>query len=377
LDRLKSRIPRRLRPLSKRLYLRLLPPAERRRQVAARFRSQAYWCRQLGSPLYGYLLERAADDVERDGPSWRVLRDQPPSPAAADDSLPLKFAGAVHRLTLDGRAPELAAHYPSAGGRIGEDAWPAFLSTVARYSEELDVLVRRPVQSNVVGRCAALLGGFLLVARDTGLPLRLLEVGASAGLNLNWHRYHYRADGETWGDPGSPVHITGAFAGPAPPLTQAVTVAERRGCDKSPLDPRSDDDRLTLLSFIWPDQERRLDLLRAALDLAAQDPARVDEADANDWLDERLAEPATGNATVVFQSFVLQFFDDAASDRFVEVLRRAGRAATREAPLAWLSMEWDEDGERADVRLTRWPEGEETLVARSNIHGRDVEWLEA
>lgn len=372
---LKRLIPIRLRPLAKRLYLRLLLPGRRRNQVAVRVRSQAYWCRALGSPLYGYLLERAADDIERIGPCWEVLRDLPPTPAGADDSIPLKLTAAVHRLVLEGRAPNLAAHFPSAGGHTDGDAWPAFLETVADNAEEIRVLVRRPVQTNVVGRCAALLGGFLLVARETGLPLRLLEVGASAGLNLNWHRYHYRANGPTWGDPASPVHITGAFSGPPPPLEQAATVAERRGCDKVPLDPRSEDDRLTLLSFVWPDQEARLDQLRSALALAAQDPASIDKADANDWLDERLTEPVNGNATVVFQSFVLQFFDDAASDRFAERLRRAGRAATREAPLAWLSMESAEGGEHADVRLTRWPGEETTLLARSNIHGREVQWL--
>lgn len=362
-----------MRPLSKRLYLRLLPPAERRRQVAARFRSQAYWCRRLGSPLNGYLLERAADDLEQNGPSWQIVRDQPPSPATTDDSLPLKFVGAVHRLVLEGRAPELAAHFPSSGGRAGGDPWPAFLETVAGHIQELDALARRPVQTNTVGRCAALLGGFLLVARDTGLPLRVLEVGASAGLNLNWDRYRYEADGAAWGDPASPVRFVGAFAGELPPLTEAATVAERHGCDASPLDPRSEDDRLTLLSYLWPDQEDRFELLEAALDLAALDPPRVDAADANDWLDERLAKPSAGTATVVFQSFVLQFMDDRARARFTQRLEHAGRSASREAPLAWLSMEWGDDG--ADVHLTRWPEGVTRLVARSNIHGGEVHWL--
>jgi hypothetical protein len=40
-----------------------------------------------------------------------------------------------------------------------------------------------------------LIGGFLRVAAMTRRPLRLLEVGSSAGLNLRWD--HYRYEGAT------------------------------------------------------------------------------------------------------------------------------------------------------------------------------------
>jgi hypothetical protein len=94
-----------------------------------------------------------------------------PGPSA----LALRLMGAVHRLVLRGDAPALAAHYPSAGGEP-RDPIAAFRATLRDHAGELRVLVDEPVQTNEPARCAALLGGFLEIARETGLPLRLLEL---------------------------------------------------------------------------------------------------------------------------------------------------------------------------------------------------------
>lgn len=71
------------------------------------------------------------------------------------------------------------------------DPWPAFVAALDEHLDELRLLIERPVQTNEPGRCAALLGGFLEVARRTGLRLRLLEIGSSAGLNLRFDSYRY------------------------------------------------------------------------------------------------------------------------------------------------------------------------------------------
>jgi hypothetical protein len=118
--------------------------------------------------------------------------ERDPGPSA----LALRLMGAVHRLVLRGDAPALARHYPSAGGRPG-DPWPPFLDVLRDWREELAPMIEQPVQTNEPGRCAALLGGFLEVARDTGLPLRLLEVGASAGLNLRFDAYRAATHGHS------------------------------------------------------------------------------------------------------------------------------------------------------------------------------------
>lgn len=367
-------IPRRYRPAAKRLYYRLLPTGERRRLLARQLRGQAKICASFRSPLYASLLRAAAADVEAGGPCWALLSREPQTEFGADDALPLRFMGAVHRLVLSGAAPELARFYPSVGGvaRAGE-ARPAFRRTVARSLDELASLVgqTQAVQTNEVGRCAVLAPGFLLVARDTRLPLRILEVGASAGLNLRWDHYRYEVDGACWGDPHSPVRLGDAFVEGHPDLDIDLHVVSRTGCDLNPIDPCSEEGRLALMSYVWADQADRLELLRNAFEIAARVPATVERADAADWL-ERELESTDGVATVVCHSFVAQFFSEITQSRFEAVLASAAARATSGAPLAWLRMEWGNG--QAETRLTRWPGGTEQLLATSTPQGWDIHW---
>jgi hypothetical protein len=298
-----------------------------------------------------------------------VLRGHEGDPGSS--ALALRLMGAVHRLVLQGDAPDLAAHYPSVGG-TPSDPWPAFAATLRERRAELRRLVRRPVQTNEVARCSALLGGFLELARATGLPLRLLEVGSSAGLNLRWDRYRYDFGEAGWGPPGSPVVVRARLRG-KPPLATAATVASRSGCDARPLDPRSEEGRLTLASYVWADQVERLLRLRAALAVAADTEAHVTRAGAADWTERRLAKSAEGVTTVVFHSIVMQYLTEGERDRFRRALESAGARATAAAPLAWLRME--PAGDCTEVRLTAWPGGDERLLARAGYHGDPVEWM--
>jgi hypothetical protein len=288
--------------------------------------------------------------------------------------LPLRLMGAVHRIVLAGDAPDLAPFYPSAGGRPdAEKAWPAFRDVVARMLPRVRDEIGMHVQTNEVARCGALLGPFMLIARETGLPLRLLEVGASAGLNLNFDRYRYEAGQATFGPEDSPVRFVDFMSEGTLPLEPALAVAERRGCDAAPLDPGSDRDRLLLRSFVWPDQVERFRVLDGALELARRHPVAVERADAADWVEEMVARPAPGVATVVFHSLVMMYLDDETSERLVEAVEAAGARATPDAPFAWLRMELG--GDEANVDLKTWPGGEDRRVARAHYHGHQVRWL--
>jgi len=161
-----------------------------------------------------------------------------------------------------------------------------------------------------VSRAAALVGGFLTVAREWRLPLRLLEIGASAGLNLRFDHYRYDAGRLGFGDPGAPVRFADWWEGVLP-LDVRCTVSNREGCDTEPVDPTTEAGRLTLLSYIWPDQPERLAALRGALEVAARVPATVDRESAANWLGVALAAPQPGDvATVIFHSIVWQYLPD-------------------------------------------------------------------
>ncbi len=366
--------PRSLRPALKRAYYRSLTPKQRRAHVAGQLRGQAGVCRRFSSPLYASILDRAAEDVERSGPCWAVLGQEGATALGADDALALRFAGAVHRLALAGKADELAKHYPSTGGDGDPDrAWEAFLATVAANTDELRTLIQQGVQTNEVGRCALLAGGFLTVARETGLPLHVLEMGASAGLNLLWDRYYYERDGLTWGDPASPVHLGGAIVSGTPPYDVEAHVTGRAGCDIAPIDPFGDEGRLVLASFIWADQVERFELLRGALEVAETTRYTVEQSDGPSWVERELETQREGVATVVFHSFVWQFIEDAGRERIHAAFERAGARSTPSSPIAWLRMEWGSG--QAEVRLTTWPGGEERLLAVASPQAADARWL--
>jgi hypothetical protein len=331
---------------------------------------QATACSQSSSPLYGRVLDAVLADLRSGGVCANLLTGRGDDPLGS--ALALRFLGAMHRIVLEGRAPELAAHYPSAGGTDPTDPGPAFLLAVGRHREEISRRVDDGVQTNEVGRSAALVGGYAMVARAWGLPLRVLELGASAGLNLRWDHFRYDTGTVVAGAPDSPVRFERVWEGPPPALPETFDVAERHGCDRNPLDATTAEGRLTLMSYVWPDQLDRLARLHAAIEVAHRVVAPVDRADAPGWLADRLAQPASGVATVVVHSIVLQYLSHPARERVRETIRSAGARATAAAPVAWLRME--PGGERAEVRLTCWPGGEEQLVATAGYHGRPVWW---
>jgi hypothetical protein len=335
-------------------------------------RLQGQMCGKLGSPFYEALLTRAADDAAAGGPIATVFEGYPLAPILS--AMALRLMGTVHRLVLDGEAPALARHYPSVGGDgDGARAWPVFRAFVAAHVDRVRGLLARGVQTNEVGRAAALVCGFLEVARTQAPALRCLEIGASAGLNLRWDRFRYVAPHATWGDPASAVVLGGCYRDDPLPFDTAATVVERAGCDPNPIDPTTDDGRKTIVSYVWPDQSERLALVTAACDVARRVPAVVERANGADWIAERLARPAPGLATVVYHSIVIQYFDEPSRDRFVAAIADAGRRASAAAPLAWLRME--PGGEQAELRLTTWPGGEERLIGTTGFHGRDVRFL--
>ena len=345
--------------------------------IAAAFAAQARHCDGYGSTLYGELCRRCADDARAGGELATLTADWDGDPQRG--SLPLRVLGGVHALVLTGQAPHLGAFYPSAGGTPRwPDAWHAFLATVQSHREPIRAWLPQPPQTNEVGRSGSLLGGFLHAAAS-GLPLRLLELGSSAGLNLRVD--HFRiALGDRWFGPADArVVLRPAWTGPTP-AAATLRIASRAGCDLAPVDVRDPAARLRLQAYVWPDRPDRLATLRAALAVAQDVPVDLDRADAADWLERQLATPFLGIATVVFHSSFHGYLPAATQQRLAAILQAAGQRATANAPVYWLRCE-DEvplPTDRAmqhEVRLRAWPGDAEHLLARCQPHGDRVLWL--
>lgn len=346
-----------------------MPGAPRTAAEVVAFQAEA--CAKAGSPLYAHILTGVLHDIQAGGVCAELLAGRHDDPFGS--ALALRFLGAVHRLVLDGRAPELAVLYPSVGGDPSSgDPVSTFLAVVGAHREEVERGIVAGVQTNEVGRSAVLVGGYAEIARRTGRPLRLLEIGASAGLNLRFDHYAYDTGRQVAGDPDSPVRFTRVWEGTPPRLPERFDVVERRGCDRNPLDATTDDGRATLLSFVWPDQLDRIALLESAIEVARRVPVVVDRADAADWADARVREAARGAASVVVHSIVLQYLPPDRRRRLRAAIEHAGRHATSAAPIAWLRME--PAGDRAELRLTLWPGGADEVLATAGFHGHPIWW---
>jgi len=341
--------------------------------VERRLADQAEQCAQLGSALYADLLSRAAADVSAGGPTAALLaghEDDPPGSA-----LPLRLMAALHRRVLTRQAPELALHYPSVGGSAGvAGAWAAARRTLHERRQQLAEDLNLPCQTNEPGRCAGLLVALLHVARSyPGRPLRLWELGASAGLNLQVDRFRI-------GDLGpadAPVLLADPWEGPAP-QPAAYYLAERAGCDSAPLDPASGAGRLALSASVWADQVERFARLRAALAVAGAHPQPVARESASVWLAAQLARPAPGLVTLVWHSVVWQYLDRAEQTAIDGLLHEAGRRATARTPLVHVSFEPElrgRDGVVFALRATSWPGERREHLGDGHGHGPPIRLL--
>ena len=331
---------------------------------------QANACEYLGSPLYAALLRRVARETDEGGPCADALAAHADAPDG--DAVPLRLLGGVHALVLSGRAPDLAAHYPSVGGVFDPDrpdaAWPAFRDAVAGHPEWIRDWLCRPPQTNEVGRASLLLTGLLWAVRESPLPVRLFAVGAGAGLNLRPDLFRYTSGEWAWGPADSPVTLADAWEGPVPSWLRepaTLNVVHRGGCDLAPVDPATDAGALALRAYVWPDQAERAARLDGAIALARREPADVETLGAADHLAGVRLE--TGTLTVVWHSVMRQYVPGEEWTRVHAELDRLAGEATGDAAFAHLTFEPEEDG--AFFLTRRHGRGPAERTIRARPHG--------
>jgi hypothetical protein len=162
-------------------------------------------------------------------------------------------------------------------------------------------------------------------------PLALIEVGASAGLNLYPDRYQYRYGDRPPVGPSSPVSLSVATTGPLPPVSAVPTVVWRAGIDLNPLDVTRADDMLWLESLVWPEQTDRAERLRAAISIARTEPPLLVRGDLNEEITSLVAQAPSDATVVVFHTAVLAYVDPAGRDTFASLMGSL--------PVRWISNE--------------------------------------
>ncbi|HEX6887385.1 MAG TPA: DUF2332 domain-containing protein, partial [Candidatus Nanopelagicales bacterium] len=334
--------------------------------------TQAENCALLGSPLSHDVLVALLALTEPGGALAEPLADL--HTVRGGDLVGLRLLAAAHRMVLARMAPELAVHYPTAGGTAPSDEAgraalrDAVRSAFLRHPEVVrDSLARIP-QTNETGRALPLRGALGRVAAAHGQPMRLHELAASAGLNL-------RADAMPW------AHA---------PMTAAVTITERAGCDLHPLDVDRPEDRLTLASYVWGDDLARFERLRSSFVLAHRIPATVRAMAAGAYV-HHLAhtEPVPGQTLVVWHSATWFYLDRAARAEIRSGMRRLAGRATPQSPVVHVSWEWlrdSPDPSKSFALVGRswpaagawapWRAGTSVLLGTGPAHGMPMRWCE-
>jgi hypothetical protein len=279
------------------------------------------------SPLY----ERVAVALSESADALRAIEAAP-----ARKRHPTVILAALHDLALAGRAPALAAAYAAADG---DAAAAAAIDTLLHMTGSVvAIAARRRIRANKTGRGAVLYPAIAEAARRVGAnAVGLIDVGCSAGLNLNVDRVGITySNGQTLGDPSSPVQLSCSVVGDLPiPARAMPEVAARIGIDPDPVDVTDADDARWLRACVWPGQPERAARLEAEMALAAAAPPLLLHGDAVEVLPEAFARVPTGALPVVTTTWALSHFPLESRLRF---LHRLGDAAAGRA-VAWVSAE--------------------------------------
>lgn len=316
------------------------------------------------SPLYAGLFGTVAE--------WLAVR--PPLPLVAwllevcaarqPFDVTLLLAAGLHRDILLGVAEVagLAAYYPSVGGTaVYTPHSPAFATALhdaiwARREPLAHFIQTATVQTNETGRGLVWLLPLHYVGWET---VQLLDLGASAGLNLLAEQRAYRLvdpQGEAaadFGAAGSPQFTTRLSQGAdwLPRRLPLPRIMGRLGGDIAPFGLETAVAEQTLAAYVWGDQTHRLHRLReaiAAYHHTAQTAAPVQLFPLNlpDGLPHFLQThlPPSTTPLVIYNTYITMYLAERGA-----ALRHhiATWASQQPRPVLWLQWEPPQDDSAA------------------------------
>ncbi len=328
------------------------------------------------SPLYQQYAQGMTEDAPMQALLALVNTDQP---------LPITFFSAVNFLLLRDQTHPFADFYPylREQPRSAEAAYPFFRNFCLTHEEELRALLpTMRLQTNEVTRCANLLPAFHLIFRRGGhVPLVLIEIGASAGLNLLWdqysYTYHTQTDEQFWvGASSVPVQLHCSLQGPHIPdlPEQMPPIAKRVGLDLHPLNLTAEQDVRWLQACIWPEEVHRYALLDTAIAQARLQPPELLAGDAAELLPSVLEACPWDQTVCLWHSYALRQGPVAVRERIQQVLTEQSlRHTIYRVSLEMEPGEWD----APRLELFTYHQGRcvsYDWLATCDVHGSDMRW---
>lgn len=341
----------------------------------------------------------------------RIARSLTGDPEALDRLLgvvpvnrtPVLSLAATHFLVLGDPDSELASIYRGSP----DDPWPPFRALLMERTDEIRrLMATRSIQTNEVGRAAAIHAGLTAVAAAAraggdSRPLALVEIGPSAGLNLLFDRFSIRyldgtgAEVTQVGPPASPVRLGCTLRGPHRPtlVDPILDVGHREGLDREPIDVTDEEACRWLSACLWPGVPHRPEQLRAALEVARREPPMLRAGDAAHDLSARLDAVPSGHLTVVLATWALAYLDADGRQAVAASIDTFGQFAdiallTAEAPhvTPWIATVPDESRLRVTEGATgtvtvlgirQWQRGSVTSdpLGFMHPHGQWLAWL--
>ena len=334
------------------------------------------------------IFERSANEFHNSSPlyehlSLAIAKDPEMLSLAAHcrkgERAPNLFFAAVHLLLLKGTRHPLSLYYQGlSGSSLGtDDPYPTFRSFCLEYDEEIRSLISAHlVQTNEVRRCIAIMPALILVSREAkDRPLHLVEIGASAGLNLSWDRYAYDyGEMRRCGDMNSPVQIKCAVKGKSiPPLPERFPeVSARVGIDVNPLDVNDPEATLWLRALVWPEHEERAELLQQAVQVTRQNQPTLIRSDGVESLPAVIEAVPDGSVLCILRMFTP--ISPESRDRLSSLISSYG--AKRDV---FMISSRPHGRDESKLLLRSFVNGitAEKCVAYFQNHGAWIEWFDA
>jgi len=339
-----------------------------------------------------------ADDFESTAPMYaelaRCTADEPEllhllARAPVEQQLPVLLFASVHALVLAEPDLELGAFYPSVRGGIArpDGAFNAFRSLCLDRQHDIERLVTtRVTQTNEIGRCRLFLPALSQLEPGLG-PLSLVDVGASAGLNLFLDHYRYSFTADHHVGPPTGVELVGEFRGGAQPTQISIPdITGRLGIDRFPVDLSDADERTWLRACIWPEQAQRLRRLDAAIEVALSMPPTIRAGDATAELASAIDTALHVGHPVVMNSWVLNYLSASERKAYFAELNRLGQRhdltwVFAESPDLCSDVPFPAHPIRPQLTLlmlVTWRDGERSVrhLADCHPHGEWLHWVD-